>query len=705
MVKKLSEIKKKYQKLISVENLTLAWDRINASTNNLSYKNYYRTIFWYYEYDLETNLSTLSKKLANNSYKPSKGLKIYKPKESGLQRPFTLLEIEDLIVYQAIANIVIPALAKKRQKLENNFVFSNIFNSDVEDNIFLFKNWKSGYKNYKRKISANYLSGLTFTAHFDLAAYYDTIDQNSLLSDIFKDTQNEIGNLLFECLQEWNNKTESDSKKISHGIPQGPLSSSIFGELFLLSIDDYLVDNNISYSRYVDDIVIQGRTIDEVQRAVILLDIKCKEKGLVPQSSKFKIYEARSVEEAIGKNPSLSTEEKKDIFTDEKKVLELFLFSFEKDTYDSSVIRYILKVFKDSDILFDKVFEEFSKHYEFAEEFCIYLNRLINKQTSSKLLLFVISFLNRTIPYDFVESEIWILLSNLSEYENIKPFARLAITRLQNQPSDIIRYGIYTYLSKLDDNRFIGFLSHETSKILLSLQIQNISTSITNNILFTDLLRFYSKRNSTTLKTLISRHLYFMFQYSEISDKDYNKFIALLPKLNEKELETINYYIGNDFGIDSNIDWKSFFGKSFEHASTIFYHAHLAGKRHKSEWLNAIDSFNDLLIRTFISNLNSWNPNQKTPPLIIKDKKKNDKAQDYGCLIDRGTPLAKTYPLLINSALDIHNRRCKNPLSHAMDEKTFIFTTFVTRTEFYEYLGKEKIVLSQVVQIIKHYIS
>ena len=344
MVKKLSEIKKKYQKLISVENLTLAWDRINASTNNLSYKNYYRTIFWYYEYDLETNLSTLSKKLANNSYKPSKGLKIYKPKESGLQRPFTLLEIEDLIVYQAIANIVIPALAKKRQKLENNFVFSNIFNSDVEDNIFLFKNWKSGYKNYKRKISANYLSGLTFTAHFDLAAYYDTIDQNSLLSDIFKDTQNEIGNLLFECLQEWNNKTESDSKKISHGIPQGPLSSSIFGELFLLSIDDYLVDNNISYSRYVDDIVIQGRTIDEVQRAVILLDIKCKEKGLVPQSSKFKIYEATSVEEAIGKNPSLSTEEKKDIFTDEKKVLELFLFSFEKDTYDSSVIRYILKV-------------------------------------------------------------------------------------------------------------------------------------------------------------------------------------------------------------------------------------------------------------------------------------------------------------------------------------------------------------------------
>lgn len=98
-----------------------------------------------------------------------------------------------------------------------------------------------------------------------------------------------------------------------------------------------------------------------------------------------------------------------------------------------------------------------------------------------------------------------------------------------------------------------------------------------------------------------------------------------------------------------------------------------------------------------------WDLSQKTPRLIVKDKNGRDKAQDIGCLLDKGSSLAKTYPLLIGNALDIHNRRCRNPLSHAMDEKTFTFTSFVTRTEYYEYLKKEKIVLSELVRVINSY--
>lgn len=703
MKKRLTDLEIKFKKLISVENLTLAWNRINADTNNLSYKNYYRTLFWYYEYDLDSNLKNLSKKLENKVYAPSKSLKVYKPKQSGLQRPFTLLEIEDLIVYQAIANIIIPAFSKKRSDLENQYVFSNLFTDNLETNIFLFQNWKKGYKKYKKNISQNFHKGLYFTAHFDLAAYYDTIDQNSLLPDIFKDTRNEIGQLLYACLQEWSNKTVSNSRKIAHGIPQGPLSSNVFAELFLLPIDKYLVERNICYSRYVDDIVIQGKTIEEVQRAVILLDIKCKEKGLVPQSSKFSIYEAKTVEEAIGKNPSLSNSEKADIFSDEQKVLKLFSNAFVEETYDSSIIRYILKVYEKSDILIDKIILEFSNHYEFAEEFCTYLKRFVSTK-SNVILGFIISFLTRIIPYDYAESELWSLLAELAEYENIYPFVQIAMTKLQNHPSDALKYGIYKYLSKLDDNRFIKFLAHEESKLLLALEIKNISTITTGNANFVELINFYSDRKSSLLSTLLFRHLYFMYQYNEISESKYNTFIAQLPKINEQRFETINFYIKNDYEIDSTIDWKLFFGDSFEHANTIFYHAHLAGKRHKSEWLNAIDSFNDLLIRAFIKNLNSWNPLQRTPPLIVKDRKGKDKVQDIGCLLDKGTPLAKNYPLLIENALGIHNRRCKNPLSHAIDEKTFQFTSFVTKTEYYEYFDKEKIFLSEIVRISNEHI-
>lgn len=701
MKKRLSEDEKRYKKLYSIENLKLAWDRINTSTNDLFFKNFYRQLFWYYEFDLDSNLACLSKKLQNNAYKPSKSLKVYKPKQSGLQRVFSLLDIEDLIVYQAIANIIIPVFANKRKSLENKTVFSNLFNKNLESNIFLYQEWQTCYKKYKKNISENFTKGLKYTAHFDLAAYYDTIDQNSLLSSLFNDIHDsKLGRLLSECLQIWCNKTDSEDKKISHGIPQGPLSSSIFGELFLLSIDEFLLKNNVCYSRYVDDIVIQSESLEKVQHAVILLDIKCKEKGLVPQTSKFSIFEAKSIEEAIGKNPSLSTSQKEILFSDENKVLEVFCKAFEESTFDSSIIRYILKVYNESDILIDKIKYEFSNHYEFTEEFCIYLGRFVYEK-SSIIFDFINQKLSSGIPYDYVESELWVLLAKLHRYADISSFATLAISKLIKSKSDVLKYGIYTYLSKLDDNRFVSFLSHEENKLILLFKINDISKSVTENKKFLELVKFYANRNSNTIKTILSRHLYFMLQYNEITEKKYKQFINFLPPQNRQKFETINFYLKEEFGIDSTIDWKVFFGDNFDHANTIFYHAHLAGKRHKSEWLNAIDSFNDLLTRAFITNLERWDSSQKTPPLIVKDKKNNSKAQDIGCPLDKGTSLAKTYPLLIENAHDIHKRRCKNPLSHAIDEKTFQFTSFVTKMEYYEYYKKETIVLSEIVRISK----
>ena len=92
---------------------------------------------------MDSNLACLSKKLQNNAYKPSKSLKVYKPKQSGLQRVFSFLDIEDLIVYQAIANIIIPVFANKRKSLENKTVFSNLFNKNLESNIFLYQEWQT----------------------------------------------------------------------------------------------------------------------------------------------------------------------------------------------------------------------------------------------------------------------------------------------------------------------------------------------------------------------------------------------------------------------------------------------------------------------------------------------------------------------------------------------------------------------------------
>jgi hypothetical protein len=71
--------------------------------------------------------------LRGGSYRPQAPTRIYLPKPSGLQRPLTLLCIEDQIVLQAIANSFALKLASQRRALELKSVFSNVLQDEDED--------------------------------------------------------------------------------------------------------------------------------------------------------------------------------------------------------------------------------------------------------------------------------------------------------------------------------------------------------------------------------------------------------------------------------------------------------------------------------------------------------------------------------------------------------------------------------------------
>ena len=689
---------KKYQELYSIKNLELAWNRINASTDDISYKNFYRGIFWYYESDLEKNLNILSKKLKEKSFTPSETMKIFKPKQNGLQRPFTLLEIEDLIVYQAIANIIIPSFSEKRLFFENNYVFSNLINNQVKTNIFILKNWREGYKRFKQKISKNYSNNLIFTAHFDLASYYDTIDHNSLLSEICRDTQSGIGELLNTCLLKWNNKSSSESKKIAHGIPQGPLASNIFGELFLLQIDRYLVKNGIQYSRYVDDIVIQGESLEQVQKAVILLDIKCKERGLVPQTSKFSIFKANSAEEAVGKCHSLSKEDKNYIFSSSNEVLKQFNSAIDNDNYDSSMIRYILLRYHDSDILVRQILNNFVLHYELVEDFCNYL-KIYAIDNISFLLPFIYSLLIKPVPYSYVEGQLWILLANISRLKKLSGFEEIAIKHLKETSFEFVRFGIYIFLSVNNESLFISFLSHENNKMILSFLLEFISKKIIENDKFIDLIEFISKRNSSTLSSLLSKHLFYQYKFSIISEDTYKKFVQKLPAVDSVSFETINYYLRTDYKINDIIDWSVFLGINFHHANDVFYAVHIAGKRFRTVWINSINSFNDILLRALIENLKKWQPDLKCPKLITADNKINT----LGNILKPESQLFKRFPELCKDMQDINERRSITPLSHAYETRTGICTKFISKKEYNDLFKKQKNIFKNLIKIIKKY--
>src|SRR5688500_20129834 len=93
-----------FEKLISKKNLLLAWRRITSS-NDARYKAFFRHILEAYELSSDKNIDDLRRRLKTGEYVAQIPIRFYIPKPSGLQRPLTLLSIEDQIVFQALANL------------------------------------------------------------------------------------------------------------------------------------------------------------------------------------------------------------------------------------------------------------------------------------------------------------------------------------------------------------------------------------------------------------------------------------------------------------------------------------------------------------------------------------------------------------------------------------------------------------------------
>lgn len=290
----------KLSQLASRRNLELAWRRITTG-GNYQYKQLYRNLYYAYEVALDANLRDLRQRLLGGAFTPRHPERIYLPKVSGLHRPLALLSIEDQIVLQAFANLAAKRMQRQRAPLQFKVVFSNII--EKHDSIFFFRRWQNTYGAFQRRIRQHYQSGMRWVGDFDLAAFYDTISHELLLRTIYPRTTNDDLDWIAQCLRTWSSDRAASGH--GHGLPQGPLASDFLAECFLLPID-LALEKRRGYIRYVDDVGLFGATEDEVRADLIELERHCRERGLIPQTGKFAIKRAPSIQDAMGMLPSIS---------------------------------------------------------------------------------------------------------------------------------------------------------------------------------------------------------------------------------------------------------------------------------------------------------------------------------------------------------------------------------------------------------------
>ena len=302
--------------LWDIDNLRRAWRWVLADSD-AKYKAYCRDQYAIFAVVEDELLGDLSERLKTGKYEPNHADKMLLPKAAPAFRPYSILTVEDLIVYQAAINIVAEKFHPKIQYRYLKTTFGHLYAGKSSQ--WFYRKWQNCYKAYNQAARDAFTSGFVYSATFDLTACYDSIDHGVLNNRLLNIGVDEpfVKYLVETLLSKWTATMSSDHSAIylRHGIPQGPSASGLLSETVLSEFDN-LFDprnkkrakkaNGIKYFRYVDDIRLFAKSKIDVEWALLELDRCSKRIGLFPQGSKIDIKEIKSLENLNNQLKSIS---------------------------------------------------------------------------------------------------------------------------------------------------------------------------------------------------------------------------------------------------------------------------------------------------------------------------------------------------------------------------------------------------------------
>jgi retron-type reverse transcriptase len=166
---------------LTLQNFDLALTRVIRSQNS-NYKNFVSHLFPSYSLASRGNLEYLINDLRTGAYRPEPPTIVFQPKANGGVRPLRLLTLQDLIVYQAIVNIIANRFSQEQQRLKFKRCFAAIFAGKTSP--FFYLSWKVCYREYSDLITKAFRSKNVFVGDFDLVAFYDLIDHQRLRTSL-----------------------------------------------------------------------------------------------------------------------------------------------------------------------------------------------------------------------------------------------------------------------------------------------------------------------------------------------------------------------------------------------------------------------------------------------------------------------------------------------------------------------------------------
>lgn len=275
-----------------------------------------------YIFNLQENLERLAQSLKNGTYRPRPLKEIDVPKSGLAVRPGSSLDIEDHIVFFAIAYLLAPIMdrflpesvfhfriKKKGKKPHPNKLFQNespiLIRKVLRKELRIFEDWYEAWPEFVAEAQNIYeKEGFTIMVESDISAYFENIS-HPLLADIlrkYSPYQLHLINLLMEMLAVWATPSLTGFRP-QRGIPQGNEVSSWLGTIYLVEMDIELLKLQrkglIRYVRYVDDIKVFTKDRKTARSVIFMINRILRCLHLNMQSSKTQIFEGDDVRKRL----------------------------------------------------------------------------------------------------------------------------------------------------------------------------------------------------------------------------------------------------------------------------------------------------------------------------------------------------------------------------------------------------------------------
>lgn len=669
--------------LTTKHNLQSAWRRVTSALNT-SYKAPYRTVLEAYELASRDALADLRTRLTSLTFTASPPLRHYYPKPSGLQRPITYLVIEDHIVLQALANLFARTIANERKPLEGKFLFSNYLNDPASP--FAVRQWWLGYSQMLQRMEELYRSGYKWVVKFDLAAFYDTISHDLLLRIVAPRGR---GRPLVDQATTWlHTWTSPDSQsRHAHGIPQGPVSSDILAESFMLAIDRPMA-RAFKYVRYVDDIRIFGNSESQIRQAMVMLDQLSRERGLIPQADKLGILRIRNLQELRGLAPRM------DQYHDrigrsqlpEARVWQGLASSMDprrREILDKTAFRFFMFRAPRSSRILRLAIRLWPARPEHTDAFASFFSRY---DESILLAQFASRTVQSRFPYDAVRGECWKLLARIASTQRLVALRARAIDIVRGADAGgAERLGALSLLCALQargNGRYASFLRWERHPLAQAFVAPYLPRPAT---LAPDVVASYLRRTAPDPGLALVTHL----QADRVDPLTFlppgtalNPVVQavfeeahLIPATRRRRRDRLGALLAQHLGVQDWTGWRRLLGAEYPHVHSMLVMAQAFYDGHYTPWLAIHDSINEAVFRAFQRKLALLNA---AGAIQIADP--SGRLLDYGNLIRQG-PFCSAFPLLSSLLQQTHDRRTRLPSSHPYEKTRGARATPVTQRE------------------------